>query len=645
MKNGILIVEDEFIVANDLATILRKAGYKVCGIADSVKEALKLVESQSPDMVLLDIVLRGNLTGIDLAKLLREQYIPFIYISANSNSSVLQEAKSTRPYGFLVKPFRERDVLIALEIAFYHHQHSRDYNAHQELTLYNRLNEILDKSSNSPNGLLSLVQALQTILPFDYMHLVSGGSDRLPLHYEGFQRVGFKEYQRLGIDEISNITNRNSQELLQEFSESLPLEIPLIYSDEKIKELKMGESFEAMITKTFQLRSLIYFPLIIDEQRTLSVTFYSRQEQVYVSEHLEQLIRSKSLIVDVIRKFIPSRNNVSFTSRKQTSTPQITSGFDQMIGKSPLLLNVFDLIKKVSPLDTSVLILGDSGTGKELVARSIHRNSKRKDKPFVVINCATLPENLIESILFGHEKGSFTGAMEKKVGKFEQANHGTIFLDEIGEMPHNLQVKLLRVLQEKEIERIGANMPITLDVRIIAATNRNLEEEVEAGRFRLDLYYRLFVYPISLPSLKERKEDIPMLVDHFIKKYSPEGSTPDISKRALNEIMNRTWNGNIRELEHFIERNVLLAKDGVIDELSYLQKYTLETPVMEEKKDHRLKSLVDFERDHILSVLKDCRGKVFGAGGAAEILKIPTSTLNSKIKKLGITKGEIYSQE
>ncbi len=300
------------------------------------------------------------------------------------------------------------------------------------------------------------------------------------------------------------------------------------------------------------------------------------------------------------------------------------------------MLELFEQIEQVAPADTSILILGESGTGKERIADSIHHLSPRKDRPFVKVNCAALPSTLIESELFGHERGSFTGAMDKRIGKFEKADKGTIFLDEIGEMPLDLQVKLLRVLQEKYIERIGSRDVTKVDVRVIAATNRNLEKEVAEGRFRLDLYYRINVVPLSLPPLRERIEDIPLLVDHFIKYYNRKAGKKitGLSDKVLKNMIAYHWPGNIRELENVIERSVLLAKGTIIED-------TL-LPVVPKKDiaiESRMKTIYENERDYIIAVLKKSNGRIWGVGGAAEILNIPPTTLKSKMKKLGIEKG------
>jgi formate hydrogenlyase transcriptional activator len=313
--------------------------------------------------------------------------------------------------------------------------------------------------------------------------------------------------------------------------------------------------------------------------------------------------------------------------------------YPEIIGRSSALQQTLGLISRVAPTNSTVLILGETGTGKELVARAIHNSSSRVAKPMIKVNCATLPANLIESELFGHERGSFTGALERRIGKFELAHNSTLFLDEIGELPLELQVKLLRALQEKEIERIGSRATIKVDVRIIAATNRDLEKEVEQGRFRADLYYRLNIFPISLPSLRSRRDDIPLLATHFIQKLAQKTGTKitRVSKYVLEQIISYDWPGNIRELEHVIERSILLSDDNILTEI-YLPDKRQKDAARRTDNEAIVKTIEENERDHILYVLKQCKGRVAGFGGAAKFLGIPPSTLTSKLKRLGIQK-------
>lgn len=451
MNIRILIVEDEFIEANNLNIILKKAGYIVCAIARTVREGLKILENEKPDLVLLDIRLKGDLTGIDFAKILHEKDIAFVFLSANSNKQFLDAAKTTKPYGFLVKPFRSKDVLVMLDVAWYLHQQNKGSNGHVKPSI---------------NG-----------LPND-------------------------EFKRI-------------------------------------------------------------------------------------------------------------------------------------IGNGESMRNVLDNVRIVGPSDISVLILGESGTGKELIAQNIHRISSRRLKPFVAVNCAALPAGLIESELFGHEKGAFTGAIDRRIGKFEQGNDGTVFLDEIGELPPELQVKLLRVLQEKEVEPVGGQKR-KINVRIIAATNRNLEEETSMGRFRLDLYYRLNVFPITLPPLRERKEDILALANYFINIYARKENKDitGLADRVIQSMLNYRWPGNIRELENLMARSVLLTNGPIINFLNLPGQNQVMTAVSQ----GRIKSMIENERDHIMSALERCHWKIYGHDGAADLLELNPSTLNSRMKKLGIEK-------
>jgi two-component system response regulator HydG len=457
VKIKILIVEDQFIEANNIRLMLKEAGYTVLPLAASVSQALEILRQESADLVLLDILLEGEQSGIDLANILKSRGLPFVYLSANSDKGTLDKAKATEPYGFLVKPLRKKDVLIMLEVALYLHK------------------------------------------------------------------------QKTGI--------RGSQ------TDSVP----------------------------------------------------------------------------------PPDNDIL-----------------PIIGESQGIKEVLNNIRIVAPSELSVLVLGENGTGKELVAEAIHHMSGRKDKPLVTVNCAVLPADLIESELFGHEKGAFTGAYERRVGKFEQAEGGTLFLDEIGELPPNLQAKFLRVLQSREIEPIGGRNK-KVNVRIIAATNRNLEDEVAAGRFRMDLYYRLNVFCVKIPSLRQRKEDIPLLAAHFLAQYCRQQrkQISGFTELVLHSMASHHWPGNIRELENFVARSVLMATGPVI--------LTSDLPVSmgnypSPGVQSQVKSMAQQEKDHIISVLNRCNWKLHGKGGAAQLLEMNASTLRSRMKKLGIDKKPLTSQ-
>jgi transcriptional regulator with GAF, ATPase, and Fis domain len=314
---------------------------------------------------------------------------------------------------------------------------------------------------------------------------------------------------------------------------------------------------------------------------------------------------------------------------------KLEHNFEEIIGRSNALKKVLHQVEQVASTDATVLILGETGTGKELIARAIHNLSPRKDRALVKVNCAALPASLIESELFGHEKGAFTGAVSQRSGRFELADGGTIFLDEIGDLPLELQAKLLRVLQEGAFERLGGSRTIRVNVRVIAATNRDLEKAVQAGEFRMDLYYRLNVFPLSLPPLRERKKDIPLLVKHFVQKYSAKlgkkiETTPQKGMEALQAY---SWPGNVRELENVIERAVILTRGSTI-ELDESLDVLRDTDL----PDTSSLSLEEVERNHILCVLEETNWKIEGKQGAAVRLGLKPSTLRSRMKKLGIKK-------
>jgi two-component system, NtrC family, response regulator HydG len=456
-KIKILVVEDQFVEANNMRLMLNEAGYAVLPLASSVSIALEILRQEKADLVLLDILLRGEQSGIDLANILKDRGLPFVYLSANSDKGTLNKAKATEPYGFLVKPPRKKDVLVMLDVALYLHK----------------------QKTNIQRSLTTAVQ------PVD--------------------------------------------------NDSSPI-----------------------------------------------------------------------------------------------------------IGESQGIKEVLSNIRIVAPSELSVLIMGENGTGKELVAEAIHRMSGRKDKPLVTVNCAVLPADLIESELFGHERGAFTGAHERRIGKFEQAEGGTLFLDEIGELSHGLQAKFLRVLQSGEIEPIGGKNK-TVNVRIIAATNRNLEDEVAAGRFRMDLYYRLNVFCVKIPPLRQRREDILQLATHFLTQYCRQ-QRKQINGFADSVLLSMTshhWPGNIRELENFVARSVLITTGPVII-ASDLPVRTGNDPSPGIK--FQGKSMAQQEKEYIISVLTHCNWKLRGKGGAADLLKMNASTLRSRMKKLGVEKKLIASQ-
>jgi transcriptional regulator with GAF, ATPase, and Fis domain len=314
---------------------------------------------------------------------------------------------------------------------------------------------------------------------------------------------------------------------------------------------------------------------------------------------------------------------------------------EEIIGANFGLRQVMEEVRKVAVLDTPVVLLGETGSGKEVIANMIHASSPRNKGPLVKVNCGAIPDSLIDSELFGHEKGAFTGALSQKRGRFERANTGTVFLDEIGELPLPAQVRLLRILQEKEIERVGGTKTIAVDIRVIAATHRNLEEMVNAGQFREDLWFRLSVFPIRIPPLRERTSDIPALLQYFIREKVSDlklPSVPDVASGTIDRLLTYAWPGNVRELANVVEREIILNPHGP---LTFGQINPSELPISYhiEPLEGTTDNLDDVIRQHIQRVLAKTGGKVHGPGGAAELLGVNANTLRNRMNRLGIAYG------
>lgn len=643
MNEKILIVEDEFIVANNLRLILTKAGYEVCGIAASVAEAKNLVDKNKPAWVLLDIFLQDGSQGTELADYLTGKGIAFIYISANTNQSILERAKATQPYGFLVKPYRERDLLLMLDIAREKHLNNIQFRQQQELLLQKQLELINYMTLDIEEKWSKIPSVFQSLVSFDLVRIsiISEGKNN---EDTTFIRTGFNEYQSLKRSDLAGQLGYTIQDSPFNMAADVKLDNK-IYCNNEYERLLTTDAYEKKLSAKHRLQCKLFFTVELRHSDYASFSFYSRKPDSYSMIQMNFLSKAKPQLSQLLNALQHTEKKISSGSGYRVSREtdkKIVTTFEGIIGKSPAMLDVLDKVSLVAPTQSSVLILGDSGTGKEKIAQCIHNLSPRKLKPIITVNCAALPKDLIESELFGHEKGAFTGAIDKRIGKFELANGGSIFLDEVGELPLDAQVKLLRVLQEREIEHVGGSRSIKIDVRVITATNRKLEKEVAEGRFRLDLYYRLNVFPIELPTLKDRKADIPLLTDYFIEKHcrqmGKEGIS--ISQSALQQLESHHWPGNVRELEHLLERSLLLASGSVISHITL--PVTINDMSKTTSSEYKLKTLEQMEAEHIISVLKSCNGKIGGPGGAAEILGVPPSTLNSKIKKLGIRKESYF---
>jgi transcriptional regulator with GAF, ATPase, and Fis domain len=407
------------------------------------------------------------------------------------------------------------------------------------------------------------------------------------------------------------------------------------------EELKSGNEY-AKLWKTTGLNNVYGLPLRVGNKNIGTIWLLANRLSNLMLKGICAQISIAIANIQANEKLLAYKKRLEVENDYLKEQIKTIYNFSEIIGSGDQMQKVYRLMSLVADSNTTVLVLGETGTGKELIARAIHNASPRKDKLMVKVNCAALPANLIESELFGHERGAFTGAIDRRIGKFELANNSTLFLDEIGELPLEAQSKLLRVIQERELERLGGRQTIKIDVRLIAATNRNLEEEVKAGRFRADLYFRLNVFPIHLPPLRARSEDIEALTHFFVQKYSRNTGRKirKVAPKVIQQLRSYTWPGNVRELEHLIERSILLATDGTLDDV-----YIPQNTDAEKKEEAYLlnRSLEEVERGYIIETLKRCAGKISGAGSAAEILKIPGNTLHSKMKKLGISKSDYFA--
>jgi formate hydrogenlyase transcriptional activator len=809
----LLIVEDEFMIANDLRRILEKAGYQVIGLAGSVPEAMATVEKQTPDIVLLDIFLDGEQTGIDLAYWLREKKLPFVYLSANLTDSVLAAAKETQPFGFLNKPFREKDVLTTLEIARYRHAHSEEARLRQQQALQMAVNNAIVSIQDREKLCLAIADQVDKLVPFSFFNLRIILTEEASGYWLMLQKIAPGTFERRNlttllqrelrdgeaekleqeslkqVDEQPGIfsgtafdqlceqyltvrscrdhfgvrslalfpiqlkrkmstfiilANTAADSFTQKDYELVSLIIPPIalainnlLAYEEIDARRQVKATELAIVTAFQngkdlaeiiptvakaLNSILPFDLLVIQQNEKTAPapllevavqkrggifermtdqaswqwvrtelaqrpnksahgdpqqdeFTPNRKMSGLGQELKSLTRVSFLIKDQpMTLLLGSKGAYAFTRKDEEVLREISGqlamaldnlvaferiknlseqleqektylteeiktshNFEEIVGTSSALQTVFTSVDQVARTDYTVLIMGETGTGKELIARALHNRSNRKNRSMVKVNCAALPAQLIESELFGHERGSFTGATEKRIGKFELASGSTIFLDEIGELPIELQSKLLRVIQEREIERLGGKGPIPVDVRIIAATNRNLQEEVAASRFRSDLYYRLNVFPITLPPLRERTEDLLPLTLHFLQKIGKKLGKPltGIANASLQQMRNYTWPGNIRELEHVLERAAILSRNSTL-ELTEPLKWAFDIPSAMQSTVV-VEPLQQTMRAAILAALAQSGNRIRGQGGAAELLNIKPTTLEARMKKLNIT--------
>ncbi len=456
---------------------------------------------------------------------------------------------------------------------------------------------------------------------------------------------------------------RFSEERFRDLFEAAP--IAYIHEDFESRFISANRAARQILGITpEQVPSMVWFSLVpdtVDAQRRVKEAYTALQNGTDTAVILELRRKDngkpiwvqwwskpdsyglyrRTMFIDITEQVLMEQEQARLKAQNLYLQEEIKSAhnFDEIIGHSPVIKTLLTQVQRVAMTDVSVLIQGESGTGKELIARAIHSASPRKNNPLIKVNCAALPSGLVESELFGHEKGAFTGAIAKRIGRFELANGGTLFLDEIGEIPLEVQVKLLRVLQEREFERVGGQTPIKVDVRIIAATNRNLLHEVSEKNFREDLFYRLNVFPLTTPPLRERLDDIPQLVNFMIEKFAPKigKKLEGMSAKSMQRLKAYGWPGNIRELENVIERAIILADGSVLDVDPEQLSIVAESPVkLAQRSDASLDKVTS---EYIKLVLEQTHWIIEGPKGAARILKMQPSTLRYRMKKLDIAKG------
>ncbi|MBP2831841.1 sigma 54-interacting transcriptional regulator [Aquimarina sp. U1-2] len=523
----------------------------------------------------------------------------------------------------------------------------------EEKSLQVNLVNALNRPSGWNTKLLHLVQHLQAYIDCSIIVFAFQPDNRIDFCY-AFERIGAEEYRQFDYQEFLDFVALTEDEYLLQYEEN---EKTFLENDASFQKTKKKNRFFKKTSEKFQARSRLSTSLQLSLPGHYRISFLSRETAGYSNQDqrlLEEIILTLQLSLDKLLAFEQiEKLNAKLQLEKQYLEEEVekTFNFGEIIGESDTMKKVYEQIAHVAPLDSSVFIQGETGTGKELIARAIHKNSKRKDNILVKVNCAAIPKDLVESELFGHERGAFTGALKTRVGKFELANNGTIFLDEIGELPLDLQAKLLRVLQEKEIERLGSNQTQQLNFRLITATNRNLQQAVVEGTFRSDLFYRIFIYPIYLPALRERDGDVITIAQHYAHKFANKSGLNffGFSEAAKERMRSHEWPGNVRELENILQQELVKNRKSELEMLSLV----VNTEMLQMGKyKNKLNELFNLPEDFTLSdidqskqelekhlleqVLERTKWRVSGRHGAAALLDVKAVTLEYRIKKLGL---------
>lgn len=585
-KSTILLVDDNPINLEELTDLLDEAGFNVLR-AESGESGLEIAEELQPDLILLDVLMAG-MDGFAACQKLKEtpstHDIPVLFMTALTDTADKLKGFQVGAVDYITKPFQYEEVVARVQT---------------HLTLQNLKLELQEKEQRLSMIFENAMDAILTLDESGLIILFNTAAEQM-FRCKAVDCIGFPVDRFLSPDLYKALINfRNGTPAKQAIW--VPEGLSAVRADNAVFPI------EATVSRVETTGQQLYILILrdINERQAREQAEAECNALRGINLYLEEEVRA-------------SRNG------------------EELIGTSAALHQAMELVKQVADTDATVLITGETGTGKELIARAIHNFSKRKNKTLVKLNCATIPESLAESELFGHEKGSFTGAIAKKLGRFELANGGTLFLDEIGELPLEMQAKLLRVLQEGEYERVGGTQTLTCNVRVIAATHRDLALFSQQGKFRSDLYYRLNVFPINLPPLRERKEDIPFLVKHFIDKYAAKFGKKIVSipERMMVDLQSYLWPGNIRELQHIIERAVILTKGtqlAAVDCINLIDSGSASAaPIV---------TLDEAEHTHILKALEATSWRIAGDQGAAKILGVPSTTLRSRMERLGINKA------
>ena len=616
-NSTILLVDDNPTNLQLLFGTLRGLGHKLL-VAKSGEDALKVAQWAHPDLILLDILMTG-IDGFETCAKLKEdpdtRDIAVIFLSALDDTNDKIKGLSMGAVDYIAKPFQAEEVIARVDT---------------HLTIARLRTELAERNRQ-------LEAANQPILD-------SVGDGIYGLDLEGnitfanpaaVQLTGYSQESLIGhsLHELHLYARWDGSPyhfietgIYQTLKQGAPKK-----SESDVFWREAGDHFAVSWTCT---------PI----KRGGQV-----QGAVLAFRDITQRKRQEHQLRDALAEVETLRDRLQAENAYLQAEVRNEGRFDSIVGESPALKEVLDQVDQVAPTNSSVLVTGESGTGKEAIARAIHDLSARRDRPLIKVNCGAITPTLIESELFGHEKGAFTGAARQRQGHFELADGGTIFLDEVGELPLDAQVKLLRVLQEHEISRLGSETSISVDVRVIAATNRDLVEMVEEGTFRMDLFYRLNVFPLTIPPLRERREDIPLLVAKFLSDQArAQGrSFSRVSEDGMRLLLSYHWPGNIRELQNVIERAAILARDQVVPIAPHLVDSGINSPseprdstLDEPPSTDNLVSLAENEARHIRRVLQRTGWTIGGKGGAAEILDLPASTLRSRMKKLGIDRSD-----